>query len=313
MNRHNVLIYYLIIIIGLILFPRLSPSQYYIYFMTQVLIFSIFCMGYNLLIGYTGMLSFGHASFFGLGAYGCALVLKHISLFLLLAILGGILLAGIGALIVGLLSVKRTSVYFAILTLAFAELIYAGSIKLRNFTGGVDGLMGIPRPPLFNLELTNATHYFYFVLFFFIVTFFIARQLVFSPFGQVINSIRVNEQRTELMGYNTFTYKLIVFMISGAYAGLAGALFSPFLFFVSPDLLKWTISGDVLLMTIVGGVGSLIGPILGACFIEILKEIISSYTEHWMIVLGSIYVIFVIFVPGGIVGSARAFGKRFKK
>lgn len=305
MNQYGRSVLGLLAVIGLIVFPHVSPDSFWVNLLTQVLIFGILCVGYDLVLGYTGMLSFGHAAFFGLGAYGCALFFKHVALSFPLGLLAGIVLGSVAALFMGLLSVKRSSIYFAILTLAFAELIYAGAIKLRDFTGGVDGLMGIPRPSFLSIDLMDTNNYYYFVLVFLVLAYVVAAKLVSSPFGQVMKAIRINEQRTELVGFNTFTYKIIVFVISGAYAALAGGLFSPFLFYVSPDLLKWTVSGDVLLMTLVGGAGSLIGPVLGAGFVEIIKDSVSSYTEHWMGVMGLIYVVFVIFIPGGIVGSAR--------
>ncbi len=280
--------------------------------LTDLLIFGLFALSLDLIMGYTGMVSFGHAAYFGLGAYGSALVLVHVGSPVPVALLAGALLAGAVAVPVGWFSTRATGIYFAMLTLAFAQLLYTVAYKWRDVTGGSDGLVGVPKTALFwggpSLASPRA---FYFVVAVSVVLSLVAcRALVRSPFGRALQAIRENERRFIALGRDARPFKLVVFVIAAVFAGLAGALFAPFRGFASPEVMFWVLSGQGLMMVITGGIGTLTGPIVGAMVFILTQEILSSYTEHWMIFTGAVFVLMVIFLPGGLVGTARRLGTR---
>ena len=280
--------------------------------LTDLLIFGLFALSLDLIMGYTGMVSFGHAAYFGLGAYGSALVLMHFQQPVPVALLAGALLAGVIALPVGWFSTRATGIYFAMLTLAFAQFLYTVAYKWRDLTGGSDGIAGVPKTALFWGGPSLASpHAFYFVVAVAVVISLVAcRAVVRSPFGRALGAIRENERRFVSLGRDPRPFKLAVFVIAATFAGLAGALFAPFRGFASPEVMFWVLSGQGLMMVITGGIGTLIGPILGAMVFILIQEILSSYTEHWMIFTGAIFVGMVIFLPGGIVGTARRLAAR---
>ncbi|MBI1734448.1 MAG: branched-chain amino acid ABC transporter permease [Candidatus Rokubacteria bacterium] len=280
--------------------------------LTDLLIFGLFALSLDLIMGYTGMVSFGHAAYFGLGAYGSALVLIHFAQPIPVALLAGALLAGAIAIPVGWLSTRATGIYFAMLTLAFAQFLYTVAYKWRDLTGGSDGIAGVPKTELVwgGPSLASA-HAFYFVVATAVVLSLAAcYALVRSPFGRALEAIRENERRFVSLGRDTRPFKLAVFVIAAAFAGLAGALFAPFRGFASPEVMFWVLSGQGLMMVITGGIGTLVGPIIGAMVFILVQEILSSYTEHWMIFTGAIFVLMVIFLPGGLVGTARRLASR---
>jgi branched-chain amino acid transport system permease protein len=280
--------------------------------LTDLLIFGLFAMSLDLIMGYTGMVSFGHAAYFGLGAYGSALVLMHVGPPLPVALLAGALLAGAVALPVGWLSTRATGIYFAMLTLAFAQLLYTGAYKWRDLTGGSDGLAGVPKTTLFwgGPSLASPYAYYFLVAACVVLSLAACRALVRSPFGRALQAIRENERRFVALGRDPRPFKLVVFVIAAGFAGLAGALFAPFRGFASPEVMFWVLSGQGLMMVITGGIGTLIGPILGAMIFILIQEVLSSHTEHWMIFTGTVFVLMVIFLPGGLVGTARRLAAR---
>jgi branched-chain amino acid transport system permease protein len=286
--------------------------RYQLSILTDLLIFGLFALSLDLLIGYTGMVSFGHAAYFGLGAYGSSLILIHFTQPIPLALLAGALLAGAVALPVGWLSTRATGIYFAMLTLAFAQLLYTVAYKWRDLTGGSDGLVGVPRTVLFwGGPSLAAPRAFYFVVVVSVVLSLLACwALVRSPFGRALQAIRENERRFIALGRDSRPFKLVVFVIAAMFAGLAGALFAAFRGFASPEVMFWVLSGQGLMMVITGGIGTLIGPIVGAMVFILIQEISSSYTEHWMIFTGAVFTLMVIFLPGGLVGTARRLGAR---
>jgi branched-chain amino acid transport system permease protein len=280
--------------------------------LTDLLIFGLFAMSLDLIMGYTGMLSFGHAAYFGLGAYASALVLLEFAQPVPVALVAGMLLAGAVALPVGWLSTRSTGIYFAMLTLAFAQFLYTVAYKWRSLTGGSDGIAGVPKTALFwGGPSLASSHAFYFLAAACVVlSLVVCRAVVRSPFGRALQAIRENERRFASLGRDPRPFKLVVFVIAAVFAGLAGALFAPFRGFASPEVMFWVFSGQALMMVTIGGIGTLVGPILGAMVFILIQEVLSSYTEHWMIFTGVVFVLIVIFLPGGLVGTARRLGAR---
>jgi branched-chain amino acid transport system permease protein len=275
--------------------------------LTDLLIFGLFALSLDLIMGYTGMVSFGHAAYFGLGAYGSALVLIHFGQPIPVALLAGAVLAGLVAAPVGWFSTRATGIYFAMLTLAFAQLLYTVAYKWRDLTGGSDGIAGVPKTALYwgGPSLASPRAFYFVVTAALVLSFVVCRALARSPFVRALQAIRENERRFIALGRDPRPFKLLVFIIAAVFAGLAGALFAPFRGFASPEVMFWVLSGQGLMMVITGGIGTLIGPIVGAMVFILVQEILSTYTEHWMIFTGLIFVLMVIFLPGGLVGAAR--------
>ena len=280
--------------------------------LTDLLIFGLFALSLDLILGYTGMVSFGHAAYFGLGAYGSALVLIHFAQPVPVALLAGALLAAVVALPVGWLSTRATGIYFAMLTLAFAQFLYTVAYKWRDLTGGSDGITGVPKTGLvWGGPSLASPRAFYFVVAVSVVLSLVAcRALVSSPFGRALQAIRENERRFVALGRDARPFKIVVFVIAALFAGLAGALFAPFRGFASPEVMFWVLSGQGLMMVVMGGVGTLVGPVVGAMVFILIQEILSSYTEHWMIFTGAVFILMVIFLPGGLVGTLQRLGSR---
>lgn len=267
---------------------------------SEVLIMAIFVMSLGLIIGFAGLVSLGHAAFFGAGAYAVTLIGDHIdNTYLLLA--AAILVSGILAFISGLLFIRSSGAYFLMITLAFGQMLYAIAYKMEELTGGADGK---PVLATFNLgfgEIESRVTFYYITAAAFAACYFLLRIFISSPLGRSIIGIKENESRMTALGYNTRNYKLVVYTLSGMMAGFAGGLYSYFNEYISPDLLHWMFSGQALIMVIVGGVGTLLGPAIGAGFFVVLQNYISSYTERWPIIMGLIFVAIVLYGRGGIV------------
>ena len=288
-----------IILAGLFLLflPFMTP---YKALASQMLVFAIFALGYDIAFGYTGLLSFGHAAFFGLGAYGTGLTLIHLSIPAPLAILMGVIISLLIAVPIGYLSIRRRGIYFAMVTLAFAQMIYFIAFKWRSLTGGDDGLHGVPRPPLGFIDLRSEVVLYYFILFFFILSIVLGIRIIRSPFGKTLECLRENEERARSIGYNPTRYKLISFVISACFAGLAGGLYTLLQNFVPLFALGLDISGDVVLMTLIGGMGTLYGPVMGAMGLIYLKDLLSSYTNVWPLFLGLLFVVSILTFRKGV-------------
>jgi branched-chain amino acid transport system permease protein len=307
---------YTIVLIVLLVFPLLT-SGYPLTVLTEILVFGLFAMSLDLILGYTGLPSFGHAAFFGLGAYGTAVLSAKLGIsnlgISLLVVVG---LTVVAAAILGWLAIRTAGVYFLMLTLAFAQMIFAAAQKWTPLTGGSNGLPGVARPTLFvpGLVAADPRAFYLLVLALFAISFFLLHRLVTSPFGRSLIGIRENEVRMRAMGYNVKAYKLAAFVIGGAFGGVAGLLYAYFNNFVSPSDVYWTASGTVLLMVLIGGAGTLLGPVLGAAFFLLLQNALSSLTERWPIILGAVFVIFIMFVRNGLVGLALSLrkGKAFR-
>jgi branched-chain amino acid transport system permease protein len=280
--------------------------------LTEALILGLLAMSLDLMVGYTRLVSFGHAASYGFGAYACGWLLLHTSLPLLIAVPAAALLAGVIAIGVAWVCTQASGVSFSMLTLAFAQLLYAVAYKWTGVTGGSDGLAGIPRRPgPFGLHLfVTRNGFYYLVLIALLAAFLFCRALVRSPFGAVLRGIRENEVKTLALGYNTRAYKIAVVAVSYALGALAGALYAPFAGFANTELLFWLLSGQVLIMVIVGGAGTLVGPIVGAGFFLVVQHQLSNYTEAWALFFGLMFIAFVIFAPEGIWGLLRA---RFRR
>jgi branched-chain amino acid transport system permease protein len=282
--------------------PLIPP--YTLTLLTEALIFGLFAMSLDLMVGYTRLYSFGHAAAYGLGAYATALMLLHFDLPLPLGILAGVALSVVVAVPIAWICTKSTGVSFAMLTLAFAQLGYAMLYRFKDITGGSDGIGGIPRPagPFGLAVFQGKLGYFYLVMICLVGAYLLCRTLVRSPFGAVLAGIRENDAKMRALGYNTRAYKWAVVVVAYGFGSLAGALYTPFAGFVAPELFFWLVSGRVLIMVVVGGAGTLIGPIIGGVFFLMLEHELSEATELWPLVFGTVFIAFVMLAPEGIWG-----------
>jgi len=284
------------------LFP-LAAGTYPVKLLQEILIWGIFAMSLDLLMGFAGMVSFGHSAFFGIGAYTAALLLPKFP-GLLAALVAPAVAAGLGALVIGFFSIRVSGVYFIMLTLAFSQMFYAVAFQ-NAFLGAEDGLVGIPRPAVLGMSIGSTGAFHAYLLVIAIVCALFLWRVVRSPFGHVLRGIHENEARMQAVGYPVNRYKLAAFVIAGMLAGVAGSLYTQFVGSISPSAFLWTTSGEALLMVIIGGTGTLFGGILGAGAFILLQSLVSSYTERWMLILGLTFVLLVLFAPGGIVGALR--------
>ncbi len=289
-----------------ILFPHVAP---YTALASEILIFALFAMAFDLMLGYAGMLSFGHAAFFGLGAYSTGIILKNLYPSVPLALLGGVVLSSLAGFIIGILTIRRRGIYFTMVTLAFAQLFYFIAFKWTRLTGGDDGLQGVPRPWLGPLNLQSQIVFYYFLLFSVTLCAMILLRVVNSPFGKTLQAQRENRNRAMSIGYDVDKFKLIAFVLSAFFSGLAGGFYALLLNFVPLGSLHWTTSGEVVMMTITGGMGTLFGPVLGAVGVILLRDIISNFTESWSFIMGLLFMATVLGFRSGLIGIL---GKRLK-
>jgi branched-chain amino acid transport system permease protein len=314
MHMGKTIVFTLLLLAGL-----LAPMVVYPVFMMKLLCFALFACAFNLLIGYTGLLSFGHAAFLGGAGYTAGYVLRDLGWSPEWGILCGTLFAALMAWLMGSLAIRRQGIYFTMITLALSQMLYFFFLQ-APFTGGEDGLQGIPRGALFGLfDLKNDLMLYYVVLAIFVFGFWLIHRTIHSPFGQVLNAIKENEPRAISLGYDVNRYKLLAFILSGALAGLAGSTKVLVLGFETLTDVHWSMSGLVVLMTLVGGLGTVTGPILGAFFITLLENkmgeigvLLQSITgtewfanlgESVTIVTGLIFVICVLMFRRGMVGE----------
>jgi branched-chain amino acid transport system permease protein len=277
---------------------------------TQVLILGLAAMALNYLLGFTGVLSFGHAAYFGLGAYGCGLTIKFIAASTSLGILVGVVVGTLAGALIGALIVRLRGVYFAMVTIAFAQVFYFIAFRWNSVTGGDDGLGGFERQPLDLLGLTiDIQHdqrlFYYFVVVFVAIATSAMGLLLRSPLGRAQLAIRENERRARFLGLNIERHIWLAWVISCGFTSLAGALYALLNNFADPRLLYWSFSGDLVIMTVLGGMRSFWGPMLGAALFVILRDTISSHTENWMSFIGLFFVLVVLFFPRGILGMLR--------
>ena len=281
----------------------LVAGNYPVKLLQEILIWGIFAMSLDLLMGHAGMVSFGHSAFFGIGAYTAALALTKAP-GLLAALVLPAAAAALGALVIGYFSIRVSGVYFIMLTLAFSQMFYAVAFQ-NAFLGAEDGITGVPRPPVLGLDIGSPARVHAYLLVLVAVAALFLWRVARSPFGHVLRGIHENEARMQAVGYPVNRYKLLAFVLAGTVAGIAGSLYAQFQGSVSPDAFFWTTSGEALLMVIIGGTGTLGGAFLGAATFILLQSLVSSYTERWMLILGLTFVLLVLFAPGGIVGTMR--------
>jgi branched-chain amino acid transport system permease protein len=280
-------------------------SAYYLNLVTWILIFGLFAAALDLALGYGGLVSFGHAGFFGLGAYAAALSLRHVAASFWLAALLGVLAAAALAALVGWFAIRTRGVYLAMLTFAFAQLFYEIAVKWVNVTGGSDGLPGGTRPVLgadaLTLDLADKRHMYWLALVLVAAGCLAAFRVVISPFGRALIGIRESEERAAAIGIDVDRHKRLALVISGGLSGLAGVLFAIHQNFVSPELLYFALSGEVVIIAVLGGLGTLYGALVGAVIAVGIKEVLSTWTDNWLVFLGALYVVCVMCFPQGLV------------
>jgi branched-chain amino acid transport system permease protein len=289
------------------------------------LVFAIAALGFNLLLGYTGLLSFGHSAYFGAGAYAVAFVVKYLKIESMeVFILGGILASAVVAALFGFLCVRYTRIFFSILTLALSQVLWSLAFKFFWVTGGTDGLR-VPTPTLLGGTVRMALgasadklhflsrRYYYYVLVVFVICVGIMWVIVHSPFGKALQAIRDNETRAEFVGVQVWRYRWVAFLISGSFTGLAGALWVPLNGLTTPDILHWSFSGEMVFFTVLGGFQTFFGPVIGAIVFNYLKTFAVGYTVYWQMFLGVVLVVLVLVLPAGIVGTANRLGLRLHR
>ena len=273
--------------------------------LTQALIVGILAMSLDLLLGYSGMPSLGHAAYFGVGAYAVAIMTTERQVGLIGCLVVGIVLATLTAALFGLLAIRAAGTYFLMITLALGMVVWGLAFRWVSLTKGDNGISGVPRPTLLGLELITAVPFYYFCLVSAAVAWVLMGLLVVSPFGLGLRGIRGSESRMQALGYNVWLHKYVAFVLSGTFAGFAGTLWAYYNGFVSPNDVQLVTSVETLLMVALGGPGTLIGSMLGAGLIVFLKNFVSVYTKRWLLILGGVYIGVILFAPTGIVGALR--------
>ena len=289
----------------------IAPFAVYPTFLMKILCYGLFACAFNLLLGFAGLLSFGHAAFLGTAGYVCGLMVRDLGVTPEVGILAGTVSAGLLGWLFGWLAIKRTGIYFAMITLALAQMVFFLAIQIRA-TGGEDGLQGVPRGNLFGvIDLSNNLSMYYLVFAIFCLGFFIIYRTIHSPFGQILKAIRENEPRAISLGYDVSKFKLIAFVISAALAGTAGATKTLVFQLASLSDVHWHASGEVVLMTLLGGLGTILGPLVGAATIVALQTQLADSVGSWVtVIMGVIFVLCVLSFRRGIVGELQALIKR---
>jgi branched-chain amino acid transport system permease protein len=291
--------------LGLLILPfmlELAISPYYLYLFIKILVWALFATSFNLVLGYGGMMSFGHAAFFGVGAYACAILLVKASWPLLPAFVLAPFVAAFAGVVIGFLSVRIRGVfYFATITLSFAQLVYILVFKWRELTFGDDGIQAIPLPSWLATDQTFIPYYFFSLLIVLFCLYGLWR-IVRSPFGMVLRSLRENPERAAFLGVRGERYRLLAFVISAFFSGIAGVLFALLETSIAPNILFWSMSGEVILMGLLGGMHLFWGPALGAAIMVALNSFMTSYTQYWGFFLGAVLILMVLFFPKGIGG-----------
>ncbi|QWD84673.1 branched-chain amino acid ABC transporter permease [Polynucleobacter asymbioticus] len=299
-GRHRVLASSLFLMI----FPFIMPYEA---LAINILIFGLFAMGFNLLFGYMGLLSFGHAAFLGIGSYLTGIGIVHYAMPWGAAIIVGVIGAAIGGLIMGFLAIRTRGIYFSMVTLALGQIVFYCFYKAESLTGGENGLRGV-RVDSFNIlgipvDFLNPLVKYYIILFFVVIAIWLISRILSSPLGAVMEAIRENEKRAAACGFDVARTKLLVFVLSAAICGLAGSLRALHLSIVPIDSLHYLQSGQAVMMSILGGMGTFFGPFIGAAVMLYLEDVVTTFTKHWMAVIGLVFMFFVLFFPKGIWGT----------
>jgi branched-chain amino acid transport system permease protein len=292
------------VIAFLIVFPLVMP---YHALAVNVLIFGLYAVGFNLLFGYTGLLSFGHAAFLGIGSYLAGMAIVHAGWPWWAAIAIGIAASALAGLAIGLLAIRTRGIYFAMVTLALGQIVYYGFYKAERWTGGENGLRGVSVEAIdfgfFKVDLLNPVAKYYFMLVFVAAALWFVSRVLASPFGAVIETVRENEKRAAACGYDVARTKLLAFVLSAGLCGLAGTLRALHLSIVPIDSLHYLLSGQAVMMCLLGGMGTFFGPFVGAAVFLYLEDVVTNHTKYWMAVVGVVFMVFVLFFPRGIWGS----------
>ena len=298
MNRPWILIFASILLLPLLVRPAIAA---------EIWIFAMFGLGLNLLLGYTGLLSFGQSTFFGSAAYVAGWLLKQYGINVFFALGIGVGVGALSALAVGYLCVQRSGLYFIMLTFALNQFFYFTAYQWTSVTGGEDGMPGVPRPEFFGIDFKNPMIYYAFVSILFLISLYIMKRIVESPLGTILQAIRENEVRAEAVGYNVPRYKLLAFVIGGAFSGAAGVLYAMLFGIVPLEAISFVFSGNVVFATLIGGSGSLYGPVIGSVVFIWLSESMSSVWARWPLLLGVAFVLVVMFLRGGVVEAWTRF------
>jgi branched-chain amino acid transport system permease protein len=286
-----------------VILPYIVP-EFWVHVVNEILIMGLFAASFNLIFGYMGQLSFGHAAYYGVGAYTTGLLMTKMHWPLLLCLPVSMVTAGISALILGVFCVRLRGIYFAILTMAFGQLVFFIVFQWYSFTGGDNGLQGIVPPPwLFKVNV-----YYFFTLAVVTIGMIALWFITESPFGYTMKAIRDNTERTEFIGINVQRYMLVNFVIAGMFAGLAGALWGPFNRSVAPDLCNWQNSGHPVFMAVLGGPHNFLGPMIGSLIYTFLNAFVTGFTEYWPLVSGVVIIVVVLVMPGGLFGVIKSKG-----
>jgi branched-chain amino acid transport system permease protein len=292
------------VLLFLLVFPLLMPYQA---LAVNILVFGLFAVGFNLLFGYTGLLSFGHAAFLGVGSYLTGIAMVHGGVHWIAAVFIGVAAAALVGVVIGFLAIRTRGIYFSMVTLALAQIVYYAFYKAERWTGGENGLRGIQVPELhvlgFTLDFLNPTTKYYVIYVFIAAALWIVSRILASPFGAVIEAVRENEKRAAACGYDVARTKLLVFVLSAAICGLAGALRALHLSIVPIDSLHYLLSGQAVMMCLLGGMGTFFGPFVGAGLFLTLEDVVTVVTKHWMAVVGIVFMLFVLFFPAGVWGT----------
>lgn len=292
------------VLIFLLLFPLIMPYEA---LALNILIFGLYAVGFNLLFGYTGLLSFGHAAFFGVGSYLTGITIVHFGLPWWAAIVAGTVASGVVGLVIGFLAIRTRGIYFSMVTLALGQIVYYAFYKAERWTGGENGLRGVNVEQInvfgLTLDFVNPLTKYYVLYVFVALALWLVSRILASPFGAVIESIRENENRTASCGYDVARAKLLIFTLSAVICGLAGALRALHLSIVPIDSLHYLLSGQAVMMCLLGGMGTFFGPFVGAAVFLYLEDVATSFTTHWMAIVGVVFMVFVLFFPKGIWGT----------
>lgn len=290
--------------VGIVVAIAVLPFVFGNFTANEIIVLAVFAMAYNLLLGYGGELSFGHAAFFGLGAYATVIVAEHIIANLYAAMLLAVLITGAFSVIFAYVSLRRRGIYLAMITLALAQMVYYIAFRWTDLTGGSDGMF----MPLYDAALgpidplQGGLQFYVFALIILAAVWLAIHRIIESPFGRALMAVRESEERARHIGYDPDRLLLLAFIMSGTLSGLAGAMNAVLYAFVGPDQLFWIVSGEVVLITILGGLGTLNGPVIGAIIFGVLAHNLTSVTEHWPVVFGAIFVLIVMFAPQGVYG-----------
>jgi len=298
-----------VVVLALLLALPQMLRPYYVGLVTKMLIFALFAMSLDLLLGYTGLASLGHAAFFGVAAYTVALLILRAGVAGWIVFPASLVAATATGALVAVLALRARGSYFLMITFALAQVVWSIAFGWRTLTNGDDGMPGVPRPN-FGWSLDSTQSYYYFVLAAVGLAALLLVAIVKSPFGRALRGIRESESRMQALGYDVWRYQFVAFVLAAGFAGLAGALYAYFNRFVGPEYLHVIQSAEALIMVILGGAGTLLGPAIGAALIVFLEDYVSSMTQHWLLVLGIIYVLVTLFAPRGLIGLINDYRQR---